>query len=46
MIGESRIAEERAKKAMIDTARLADELRAEQDNAQNAENAGRPLTVN
>merc|ERR1711936_673318 len=37
MIGESRIAEERAKKAMIDTARLADELRAEQDNAQNAE---------
>ena len=43
MIGESRIAEERAKKAMIDTARLADELRAEQDNAQNAEKCRKTL---
>jgi hypothetical protein len=31
MLNESRIAEEKAKKAMIDAARLADELRAEQD---------------
>ena len=43
MIGESRIAEDRAKKAMIDTARLADELRAEQDNAQNAEKCRKTL---
>ena len=28
---ESRIAEEKAKKAMIDAARIADELRAEQE---------------
>merc|ERR1711884_795565 len=33
MLTESRIAEEKAKKAMIDAARLADELRAEQENA-------------
>ena len=31
---ESRIAEEKAKKAMIDAARLADELRLEQECAQ------------
>merc|ERR1719154_402724 len=37
MIGESRIAEDRAKKAMIDAARLADELRAEQEVAHYAE---------
>ena len=33
MLTESRIAEEKAKKAMIDAARLADELRAEQDHS-------------
>merc|ERR1711931_12605 len=37
MLGESRIADEKAKKAMIDAARLADELRAEQENAQMSE---------
>ena len=37
MIGESRIAEDKAKKAMIDAARLADELRAEQEVAQGAD---------
>merc|ERR1712168_739895 len=37
MLGESRIADEKAKKAMIDAARLADELRNEQENAQMSE---------
>merc|ERR1719244_2175490 len=37
MLEESRIADERAKKAMVDAARLADELRTEQNAAQNAE---------
>ena len=37
MLEESHIADERAKKAMIDAARLADELRTEQNAAQNAE---------
>merc|ERR1711963_723610 len=41
MLTESRIAEEKAKKAMIDAARLADELRAEQENAQMAERSRR-----
>merc|ERR1719250_108597 len=36
-IGECKIADDRAKKAMIDAARLADELRAEQEVAQLAE---------
>eukprot|EP00092_Neocalanus_flemingeri_P038409 GFUD01041816.1.p1 GENE.GFUD01041816.1~~GFUD01041816.1.p1 ORF type:complete len:1588 (+),score=475.81 GFUD01041816.1:64-4764(+) len=43
MIGESRIADERAKKAMIDAARLADELRAEQEVAQHAEKSRKNL---
>merc|ERR1711915_513829 len=43
MLNESRIAEEKAKKAMIDAARLADELRAEQENAQHAERNRRAL---
>merc|ERR1712038_1900804 len=43
MLTESRIAEEKAKKAMIDAARLADELRAEQENAQHAERNRRAL---
>merc|ERR1719350_975946 len=37
MVNESNVAEDKARKAMIDAARLADELRAEQENAQNAE---------
>merc|ERR1719228_1451263 len=43
MMCESRIAEEKAKKAMIDAARLADELRAEQENAQTCEKNRRSL---
>merc|ERR1711981_952773 len=43
MLMESRIAEEKAKKAMIDAARIADELRAEQENAQMAERNRRVL---
>jgi len=43
MLGESRIAEEKAKKAMIDAARLADELRTEQENAQFSEKNRRAL---
>jgi len=37
MLTESKMAEDRAKKAMIDAARLADELRIEQENAQMCE---------
>ena len=40
---ESGIAEDKAKKSMIDAARLADELRAEQENAQMAERGRRVL---
>merc|ERR1719170_112013 len=43
MLTESRIAEEKAKKAMIDAARLADELRGEQENAKMAERSRRVL---
>merc|ERR1712209_371634 len=43
MLNESRMAEDKAKKAMIDAARLADELRAEQENAQLAERNRRSL---
>ena len=43
MLCESRIAEDKAKKAMIDAARLADELRAEQENAQHCEKNRRSL---
>ena len=43
MLTESGIAEEKAKKSMIDAARLADELRAEQENAQMAERGRRVL---
>ena len=43
MVCESMVAEERAKKSMIDAARLADELRAEQENAQEAEKNRRGL---
>lgn len=37
MLTESKMADDRAKKAMIDAARLADELRIEQENAQQCE---------
>ena len=37
MLEESRLTDERSKKAMIDAARLADELRSEQDASQQAE---------
>jgi myosin heavy chain 6/7 len=37
MASEARLSEEKAKKAMVDAARLADELRTEQDFAQNFE---------
>ena len=43
MLCESRIAEEKAKKAMIDAARLADELRGEQETAQYCEKSRRAL---
>ncbi|CAL4122396.1 unnamed protein product [Meganyctiphanes norvegica] len=38
MLNEARNSEEKAKKAMVDAARLADELRAEQEHAQAVEN--------
>merc|ERR1712203_409335 len=43
MLNESRLAEDKAKKSMIDAARLADELRAEQENAQFSEKNRRSL---
>merc|ERR1712088_756624 len=43
MLNETRIAEDKAKKAMIDAARLADELRTEQENAQHCEKDRRSL---
>ena len=39
MSAEARLCEDKASKAMVDAARLADELRAEQENAQNYEKA-------
>ena len=43
MLTESKMADERAKKAMIDAARLADELRLEQENAQACEKARKSM---
>merc|ERR1711944_236137 len=43
MLGETRLSEEKAKKAMIDAARLADELRAEQEAAQGMERQRRGM---
>ena len=43
MLSETRVSEEKAKKAMIDAARLADELRLEQENAQAKERDRRAL---
>ena len=34
MINEANLSEEKAKKAMVDAAKIADELRSEQENAQ------------
>ena len=38
MAGEAHLSEDKAQKAMIDAARLADELRGEQEHAQVREN--------
>jgi myosin heavy chain 6/7 len=43
MASEAQISEEKAKKAMVDAARLADELRAEQDHAQTQEKLRKAL---
>ena len=43
MLGETNIVEQKAMKAMIDAARLADELRQEQESAQAAEKNRRAL---
>merc|ERR1712212_222401 len=45
MLNESRNSEEKAKKAMVDAARLADELRAEQEHAQTQEKMRKALEV-
>ena len=45
MLGETKNSEEKAKKAMVDAARLADELRAEQEHAQNQEKMRKGLEV-
>merc|ERR1711970_1113761 len=45
MLSEARNSEEKAKKAMVDAARLADELRAEQEHAQNQEKMRKGLEV-
>ena len=37
MSSEARLCEDKSSKAMVDAARLADELRAEQENAQGLE---------
>jgi len=43
MLNEAKNSEDKAKKAMVDAARLADELRAEQDHAQAAETTKKTL---
>merc|ERR1712184_171253 len=43
MLSQAKNSEEKAKKAMVDAARLADELRAEQDHANTQEKAKRTL---
>merc|ERR1719370_2141352 len=43
MLSQAKNSEEKAKKAMVDAARLADELRAEQDHSSGQEKAKRPL---
>jgi len=46
MLKEARHSEEKAKKAMVDAARLADELRAEQEHAQLEEKTKKSLEAN
>merc|ERR1711909_102084 len=43
MLSQAKNSEEKAKKAMVDAARLADELRAEQDHSSSQEKAKRAL---
>merc|ERR1712192_115181 len=43
MLGQAKSSEEKAKRAMVDAARLADELRAEQDHTTNQAKAKRAL---
>merc|ERR1719266_2441964 len=43
MLSQAKSSEEKAKRAMIDAARLADELRAEQDHSTGQEKAKRAL---
>merc|ERR1719384_1904044 len=43
MLSQAKSSEEKAKRAMVDAARLADELRAEQDHASGQEKAKRAL---
>merc|ERR1711970_67681 len=43
MLNEAKNSEEKAKKAMVDAARLADELRAEQEHAQHQEKLRKEL---
>merc|ERR1712110_881017 len=43
MLSQARVSEDKAKKAMVDAARLADELRAEQDHSGAQEKAKRAL---
>ena len=45
MLSQAKSSEEKAKKAMVDAARLADELRAEQDHAVCQEKAKRALDI-
>merc|ERR1719186_2089356 len=45
MLSEAKNSEEKAKKAMVDAARLADELRAEQEHAQNQEKMRKGLEI-
>ncbi|XP_045582179.2 myosin heavy chain, muscle [Procambarus clarkii] len=45
LLNEARNSEDKAKKAMLDAARLADELRAEQEHAQNLEKVRKGLEV-
>ncbi|XP_037083824.1 myosin heavy chain, muscle-like isoform X9 [Pollicipes pollicipes] len=45
MLNEAKNSEEKAKKAMVDAARLADELRAEQEHAQTQEKMRKALEI-
>merc|ERR1719175_195439 len=45
MLNEAKNSEEKAKKAMVDAARLADELRAEQEHAQTQEKMRKGLEI-